>query len=104
MPRLIICPSCNAYISLKVERDTSINCPKCGKAIHVHFKTDEKPFKIYGCPRCGNLQVVKAAKTFKCRSCGYSIKTYKLRLYGAAETSRKATEIIKKIKMAWGSK
>jgi len=98
MPRLILCPKCNTPIHLTVERDTTINCPKCGKAISIHFKTDENPFKIVGCPKCGNLQIVKARKTFKCRYCGYTIQMHKLRIYASAKTSREASQKIMLIK------
>jgi len=87
---IIICPKCGEIIPLKITRDTTITCPRCCKALSIHFKTDEKPFKIVGCPRCGNMQVVKARETFKCRYCGYSTKMYKLRIYASAKDSREA--------------
>ena len=83
---------------MKIDRDTTINCPGCGKALSIHFKTDPNPFKIVGCPRCGNMQVVKAKKTFKCRYCGYSTKMSKLRIFGSAKTSREARQKILAIK------
>jgi len=95
---IIICPKCGKHIPLNVDRDTTINCPGCGKALSIHFKTDPNPFKIVGCPRCGNMQVVKAKKTFKCRYCGYSTKMSKLRIFGSAKTSREARQKILAIK------
>ena len=95
---MIICPKCGKHIPLNVDRDTTINCPGCGKALSIHFKTDPNPFKIVGCPKCGNLQVVKARKTFKCRYCGYTTQMHKLKVYASAENSRKAREKILAIK------
>jgi len=95
---LIICPKCGKHIPLKVTCDTTINCPGCGKAISIHFKGDPNPYKIVGCPKCGNLQVVKAKKTFKCRYCGYTTQIGKLRIYASAETSKMAREKIVTLK------
>lgn len=95
---LIICPKCGRHITLNITRDTTINCPGCGKALSIHFKEDPNPFKIVGCPKCGNMQVVKARKTFKCRYCGYSTKMSKLRIFGSAKTSREARQKILAIK------
>jgi transposase len=101
---IVICPKCGKIIPLKIYRDTTINCPQCGKAISIHIKMDDKPFKIVCCPRCGNFQVVKARKHFKCRYCGYHSNMEKLTIYGECKNSRDARERIIELKEARNKK
>jgi len=63
-----------------------------------------KRYKVVACPRCGQLQAVRATKIFRCKFCGFEDRMARLRIFYATDDGREVSEVVRRMREKHGGR
>jgi len=63
-----------------------------------------RKYKVVSCPRCGELQAIRATSVFRCRYCGYREKMARVRILYATDDAREIVEAVKRLRERYGGR